>query len=153
MPSRSRAVAVAIISLCFTGTIPPVDSAVRTFNVPLTAAAELDLAHPATMPGDPDGSGTLKLSINLERRQVCYDFSLSGLDTPMMAHIHRGLPHHVGPSVVTLFTGMGSDELAKCIPWTNTRLAEIVAQPSNFYVNVYTTEFPDGALRGQLPAA
>jgi len=153
VPSPSRAFAVAITSLCLLGTSPPSDDVVRSFNVPLTGAAEGDLAHPVASLGDPDGAGTLKLSINLERKQVCYDFSLSGLDTPMMAHIHRGPPHHVGPSVVTLFTGMGSDELTKCIPWTNTRLAEIVAQPSNFYVNVYTTEFPDGALRGQLPAA
>jgi hypothetical protein len=102
--------------------------------------------------GDPDGYGTVKLSINLANQQVCYDFSLSLLSTPMMAHIHRGPPDRIGPSVVTLFTGMGSEDLARCIPWTNTRLAEIVARPSSFYVNVYTTEFPDGALRGQLSA-
>ena len=30
-------------------------------------------------------------------------------------------------------------------------LGAIVADPSSYYVNIYTTEFPDGALRGQLP--
>ena len=67
----------------------------------------------------------------------------------MMAHIHRGQPLQNGPSVVTLFTGMGG-ELENCRLWTNKQLAAIVADPSNYYVNVYTTEFPDGALRGQL---
>ena len=67
----------------------------------------------------------------------------------MMAHIHRGQPLRNGPSVVTLFTGMGG-ELEDCVLWTNKQLGAIAAEPANYYVNVYTTEFPDGALRGQL---
>jgi hypothetical protein len=35
-------------------------------------------------------------------------------------------------------------------PSTRSQLSEIVADPSRFYVSVDTTEFPDGALRGQL---
>ena len=150
MPSSYRLLAVAFTSLSLIGTKPP--DTFRTYTVPLTGAAETVLAYPLAGTGDPDGYGTLKLSIDLENKQVCYDFSLSRLSTPMMAHIHRAPPHRIGPSV-TLFTGMGSDDLVRCTPWTNTRLAEIVAQPSNFYVNVYTTEFPEGALRGQLAPA
>jgi hypothetical protein len=48
--------------------------------------------------------------------------------------------------VVTLFTGPDGD--LNCVAWTKERLAEIVSNASNFYVNLYTTEFP--ALRGQL---
>ena len=66
-----------------------------------------------------------------------------------MAHIHKGRPQHVGPSVVTLFTGPGVD-LRDCVPWTEKWLATITADPANFYVNVSTTEYPDGAVRGQL---
>ena len=29
-------------------------------------------------------------------------------------------------------------------------IQEIRSQPANYYVDVHTTEFPDGALRGQL---
>ena len=146
-PSARKIFAFIVAPLALVGATPPMNS--QTFIVPLSGAEE---SEPGAT-GDPDGYGTLKLSIDLDRKQVCYDFTLSKLATPMMAHIHRAPPHRIGPSVVTLFTGMGSDELVKCIPWTNTRLEEIVAQPSNFYVNVYTTEYPDGALRGQLPAA
>ena len=66
-----------------------------------------------------------------------------------MAHIHQGPPLRNGPPVVTLFTGPGGD-LADCVKWTHSQLAQIVADPANFYVSVETTEYPDGALRGQL---
>jgi hypothetical protein len=35
--------------------------------------------------------------------------------------------------------------------WTEKPLAEIVAAPSKFYVHLATTEYPEGAIRGQLP--
>jgi hypothetical protein len=66
-----------------------------------------------------------------------------------MAHIHRGPPLRNGPPVVTLFTGPGG-KLDDCVIWLHGQLAEIVANPSDFYVNFETTEFPDGALRGQI---
>ena len=52
-------------------------------------------------------------------------------------------------SLVTLFTGPGGN-LDDCLMWTEKWLSDIVANPSSFYVNLYTTEYPDGALRGQL---
>jgi len=62
---------------------------------------------------------------------------------------HAGPPLSNGPPVVTLFTGPGA-ALDGCVTWLHGQLAEIVANPSSFYVNIETTEFPDGALRGQL---
>jgi hypothetical protein len=99
--------------------------------------------------GDRDGSGSVKLTVDPAGKQICYDFDLSGLATPLMAHIHRAPPSRVGPSVVTLFTGPGVD-LDNCVMWREDALAEIVSDPSIFYVNLSTTEYPDGALRGQL---
>jgi hypothetical protein len=68
-----------------------------------------------------------------------------------MAHIHKAPAMSKGPTVVTLFTGPGAD-LDNCLIWTRKKLAEIVSDPSSFYVNLATTEFPDGAIRGQLRA-
>ena len=39
---------------------------------------------------------------------------------------------------------------AQCATADPALAAEIVANPSGFYVNVHTTPFPDGAIRGQL---
>ena len=118
-----------------------------TYTASLTGLEQVTSA--ARTAGDPDGAGMVRLTVDPERKRICYDFRLSGLSTPLMAHIHRGPAFRNGPSVVTLFTGPGGD-LDDCLDWTRERLAEIVSDPTNFYVNLATTEFPDGALRGQL---
>ena len=32
-------------------------------------------------------------------------------------------------------------------------IKKIIAKPENYYVNIHTVEFPDGAIRGQLELA
>ena len=121
----------------------------KNFTVPLTGQAESGPVQAAGLGGDMDARGVVELKVDLAKRQICYDFTLSDAATPLMAHIHKGPPHQDGPSVVTLFTGPGVD-LRDCVPWTEKWLAAITADPANFYVNVSTTEYPDGAVRGQL---
>ena len=78
---------------------------VTTFNVALSGAAETNLAHPLGGTGDISGSGSVILKVDPAKKQICYDFALSGLATPLMAHIHQGPPLSNGPPVVTLLTG------------------------------------------------
>lgn len=137
----------ALLSLAASTNLPQIGSASKLYIVPLTAAAEV--VEPASLTGDSDGAGTLLLTVDTEKARVCYDFTFSGLATPLMAHIHKGPALQNGPSVVTLFTGPGG-QLHDCLQWTDKWLTAIVADPAAFYVEVSTTEFPDGALRGQL---
>lgn len=150
---RSTAVAlITLASMALIGANAPTKPAfqnARTYVVSLTASAEAKDLQSLGLQGDMDGSGLVKLNVDPDMKQVCYDFALSNLATPLMAHIHKGSALRNGPSVVTLFTGPGGD-LDNCVIWSKKLLAEIVSNPSNFYVNLYTTEFPDGALRGQL---
>jgi hypothetical protein len=143
--------ALASVALIGAGaSATPILPAQTAYSVSLTGAAQVGAIDPSGSRGDIDGSGQVKLIIDPQRKQICYDFTLAGLSTPLMAHIHKGPASRNGPSVVTLFTGPEGD-LDDCVMWTRHRLAEIVANAPNFYVNLYTTEFPDGALRGQLP--
>jgi hypothetical protein len=121
----------------------------RTFVVPLSGHAHPPSRRLSGLAGDSDGSGLVKIQVDLHQKQICYDFSLSGVATPLMAHIHKAPALQDGPTVVTLFTGPGG-ELRDCLLWTDKWLAQIVTNPSDFYVNLYTTEYPDGAVRGQL---
>lgn len=138
---------VALVSASLPAGPATPDSA--TFMVPLSGLAERGFIQAPSLSGDLDGSGMVKLTVDSDRKHICYDFTLSGVATPLMAHIHKGAEMSNGPSVVTLFTGPGAD-LDGCLLWTEKWLTQIVANPSAFYVNLYTTEFPDGALRGQL---
>ena len=112
----------------------------KTYTVPLTSQARVNIVPSLGATGDVDGSGLVQLPVDPDHNQLCYDFRLSGLSTPLMAHIHR--------VSASQFTGPGGN-LHDCVLWTPNRLAEIVSDPSNFYVNLATTEFPDGAVRGQ----
>ena len=150
MLPRVEIALIPLVSLALigAGSAPPsLHGGRATYEVRLAGHEEVN--NLAGTAGDMDGSGRVQLTVDLDRKQVCYDFNVSGLSTPLMAHIHRGSAMNNGPSVVTLFTGPGAD-LDRCLAWTPKKLAEIVADPSNFYVNLATTEYPDGAVRGQL---
>lgn len=147
-----HAVALAIVAPFVLATATPAETgftSISTFEVILDGKAEVNDTDLPALAGDMDGSGSVKLTVDPTQEWICYDFTLDDVGTPLMAHIHRGPASANGPTVVTLFTGPGGD-LSDCMPWTDKWLNRIVANPSEFYVNLYTTEFPDGAVRGQL---
>jgi len=123
--------------------------AMEVFSVTLSPREQVDFAHPSGGTGDPDGSGSVKLTVMPVERQICYDFSLRGVDTPMMAHVHHGRPLQIGPPIVSLFTGPGASTEG-CASANTGQLAEMIADPTDYYVTLATTAYPDGALRGQL---
>lgn len=119
----------------------PALAATTKIQAPLTAAAEV--------PGPGKGSGTATLTFDSDKGQVCYMLMASGTDTPTMAHIHKGAAGVAGGVVVALAppaTGMSEG----CAPLAADALADIVAHPADYYVNVHTAAFPKGAMRGQL---
>jgi hypothetical protein len=128
----------------------PADPGMKTYTISLTGQAEVSTEKPTGGAGDLDASGSVTLKINPGKKQVCYDFDdLTGLATLAAAHIHQAPALQNGPIFIGLFTG-SDGKLEDCVAATSAQLAQIVAKPSNFYVNVHTSEFPAGAIRGQL---
>lgn len=153
MRANLAAAGILLAAPLLTGTAAtntPAEPPSQTFEVPLTAQAEDSDLHALHLAGDEDGSGQVELTVEPDTRRICYHFHVTGLATPLMAHIHKGAAHESGPSVVTLFTGPG--KMHDCLTWTQKWVDQIAAHPTGFYVNLYTTEFPEGALRGQLAA-
>jgi uncharacterized protein (TIGR03437 family) len=92
---------------------------------------------------------------------VSYDFSSAGTITAM--HIHRGAAGVNGPVVVpfaverTEVNGSGRLPVVQT-PFPSTAvpvatISDILANPSQFYYNVHSTDFPAGIMRGQLRRA
>ena len=68
-------------------------------------------------------------------------------------HIHVGGAGVNGPVVVTLFSGSTDRKLifqAARLQIDATTATAICANPAGYYVNYHTTDFPGGAIRGQL---
>ena len=101
--------------------------------------------------GDPVGTGTATVRLRAGQGQACFSFQVQNIALPAAgAHIHRGAAGTSGPIVVQL-TAPGSEGTASgCGPASRAIVRSILASPAGFYVNVHTTDFPGGAVRGQL---
>jgi len=117
--------------------------------------------------GDPNGSGEAYVfGIDGDATTLCYVIDvdkITGLQRraggPRAAHIHEGAAGTNGPVVVALAFPQGgqsadcvSESEAAFIPG-GTTVAEILANPADYYVNVHNGRYPAGALRGQLSVA
>ncbi|MDQ4134050.1 MAG: CHRD domain-containing protein [Actinomycetota bacterium] len=102
-------------------------------------------------PGDPDGTGTATVNLNVSEGEVCYEVAVQNLDQPTAMHIHEGEEGKSGDVVVTLTTPTATDTTTSgCTNEDLPLIARLAAQPDNFYVNVHTGTYPQGAVRGQL---
>jgi CHRD domain len=124
------------------------DDGGRPFSTTLTGAAEVP------GPGDPDATGTASVELNAGQNEVCFEESWANIDgTVFASHIHAGPAGVAGPVVVTLFTGAfsGTDSASGCVEGVSRDLIKAIVQdPSSYYINVHSTVFPAGAVRGQL---
>lgn len=102
-----------------------------------------------TFGGDEDGTGTARLRINPGRAEVCYTLTARMIDTATAAHIHEGPIGDNGPVVVN-FAPPVSGTSSGCVSVDAELAREIVREPGDYYVVVHTSDFPAGALRGQL---
>jgi hypothetical protein len=100
-------------------------------------------------PGDPDGVGTARISIDDATNRICTHFEVRNIGPVTAAHIHRGAAGVNGPPVIPLDAPDDNDS-DDCDDVDNDLLDEIRRTPSNFYVNVHTAEHPNGAIRGQI---
>jgi hypothetical protein len=128
---------------CATVEESAVDAVTPSYHAVLIGANEIG-------GGDPDGYAKAEVTISDKFDQVCYEISdLRGLDTVTMAHIHFGRAGTNGPPVLTL-TKSNEGRWQGCKDgkeWTQNR---INGNPADFYVNVHTVAYPNGAIRGQL---
>jgi hypothetical protein len=112
-------------------------------KVTLTGAAEVP------GPGNNDGGGTVQLTLNPEKNEVCYDLSVTKIDEATGAHIHEGAVGKDGPVKVSLDAPKGGS-VKGCKVADAAVVKDIMANPANYYVNVHNAAYPKGAVRGQL---
>ena len=114
-----------------------VDAALIAFTANLTGAQEVP------GPGDPDGSGLALLNFNGATNMVHWLIALQNVDPLTAAHIHAAPPGVAGPVVID-FSGSLIGSVV------DSDVAGVIANPTNFYVNVHNAAFPAGAVRGQI---
>jgi CHRD domain-containing protein len=117
----------------------------RPLSAELTGAAEIP------GPGDPNGSGTVHLTLNQGQGTVCFNLEWNGLRGAVTAaHIHEAPAGVAGPVVVPLFTTPRASPEEGCVQADPALIKDIRKNPDEYYVNLHNAEFPAGAIRGQL---
>ena len=129
-----------------------------TFNVTVTGAQE-----PGGT-GDPDATGSATLELSPGAREVCYEISWVDIgntadDRVWGGHIHVGPVGVNGDIFIHLFGGppasmntnfLGTGGTSGCVDAPSSAIAQIIASPSDYYVNIHSNDYPGGAIRGQL---
>lgn len=116
-----------------------------TFTTTLTGAAE------RPNPGDPDGTGTATIMLFPGKSMICWEIEVSGITLPASAaHIHEAPVGEPGPVVVPLSAPDESGFASGCTSVDRQEILDILQDPEEYYVNVHNSDYPAGALRGQL---
>jgi CHRD domain len=121
------------------------------------AAATTDVGLVATLtgtaePGGGDRDGRGAAYVLVTSTKICYGLVVNSVAKPTAAHIHRGRTGVNGPIVLPLRTPTAGNhgQSGGCVSGTSTLRSQLKSTPTQFYVNVHNTAFPNGAIRGQL---
>lgn len=99
-----------------------------------------------TPPGDTDGWGFVRITIDDVSNRLCGDLEVRSLGRVTTAQVFRG---DDATPVVRLERPSDNDSY-DCITIGDALGDEILANPGAFFVEVATEEFPEGAIRGPL---
>jgi CHRD domain len=129
----------------------------------VTLTARLEGAQEVP-PADRDAMGNAVIKIDVNAGTVCFDATFDRVGTPNRGHIHKAPAGENGPIVVPFFELRPGDapvtdprhdalergRLKDCVTADPALLADIVAHPELYYVNLHNTRYPGGAFRCQL---
>jgi hypothetical protein len=140
--------AVGIASAGHTNTVLEAD---------LNGRNEVSSAGSNRIAGDPNGRGEAYVfGIDGDSTTLCYVLLVDKIEPAMAAHIHKGEAGSNGPVVVNL-AAPGDGNAADCLTEGEAgkfvgdqTVADILANPGSYYVNVHNPDYPGGAIRGQL---
>jgi hypothetical protein len=169
MSNRIRIVAAAGVGVVAGLVLGPVQSAMAghtntLLEAQLTGRSQVPADGSRGMVGDPNGRGEAYVfGIDGDPTTLCYVLTVDKVaelelapGNGRAAHIHRGAEGTNGPVEVNLAwpqDGQAADCLTEGEAGKGLDPGEvqaILADPQGYYVNVHNTEYPNGAVRGQL---
>ena len=153
---RRRAIRAGIVAAVFATSLfaAATANAFYQWNVAMDGAQQCA----SKLPCDPDGTGTAVITADPGNNSICGTFTWSNVSGPVgFGHIHEarpGQPENVG-FTINLFgpptnpNGFQSGTTG-CTIVPGAVLDQMAQKASFFMVTIHNTEFPGGAIRGQL---
>lgn len=137
---------IRYLALAFAVLLAAQNAAAATivFVVQLDGKQEVD-AMGTPGQGDLNGSGTAAFLIDDVNLTITWAIAVNGIDLPLTgAHLHNAAAGANGPIHVDFNGQLVGSVLA------DSDLASVLANPSQWYVNLHNTAYAPGAIRGQL---
>ncbi|MGH3656730.1 MAG: CHRD domain-containing protein [Micromonosporaceae bacterium] len=115
--------------------------------------------------GDRGGYGFARITLDEAEERACYFIGWEELEGDVTAaHLHNAPRGHNGPHAIDFFNDRHFDGQRDgafgCVRVTDDRhkrgmsarekIRDIIDNPEDFSINIHTTRFKDGAIRGQL---
>lgn len=100
--------------------------------------------------GDIDGVAKAEVRIDEGKQELCSKIEANYIDQATSAQIHYAPKGSTGVVVVSLPIPDSQGKSEGCAEVDEGLLRNINDNPQNYYVNIYTNSYPDGAIRGQL---
>jgi hypothetical protein len=123
----------------------------RALFAVLTGRKEVD-ADGRRGAGDLNGRGSFTAIVDGD--QLCFGITVKNLGAaPVAAHIHGPARPNQNAGIVVALTAPSSGDpgaSSGCVTVEPTVARAILKKPHRYYANVHTTQFPGGAVRGQL---
>jgi hypothetical protein len=139
---------VAAVAVILTPMLPDAIPQRQTTQADTMLVAMLSGSENVGRAGPPAAMGHATINLRPMSSEVCYNVVIKGI-TGNAVHIHKAPKGQNGPVSVP-FTAPKDTITTGCAKVDATTMTDIGSNPTMFYVNVHTTEFPQGAIRGQL---
>ena len=134
---------VALVG-CATLEEAAVQAVSKTHNATLTGAEVV------TSGGDRDGYATAQLSVSDELDQICYDVNdIRNLAPITSLTINRAPRGRTGPAILRVDRANEGD-WKNCVSKSEWLEQSFEYSPGAYYIQISTTEYPNGAIRGQF---
>ena len=140
-------IALSVLSVGVTAAVASAAPTSKTFAI--TARGSNEMGKGDSMSAA-YASGTI--TVNTAKHDVCYEITTHDLKNITMSHIHLGKKGIEGKVVVYLnvkdfnLKNMGH----ACVNVPAAVAKQIFSNPANYYLNVHTKQYPNGAVRAQL---
>jgi hypothetical protein len=149
-PAPAAAAATAATGVASASSLP-VNRKPLFLSATLSGRNEVPVAGGPAV-GDPDGSA--RGLVEIKGTRVTFAFSWRGITAPTLGHIHQGTAGINGGVKVPLFTTAmpaTATAAAGSVSVDDPNLVKAIrSDPTGFYLNLHSSEFPGGAVRGQL---
>ncbi|MDQ2997951.1 MAG: CHRD domain-containing protein [Chloroflexota bacterium] len=145
-----KLIPLALVLIALLAVVSTASAGGRPFSTSLSGAEEFNPVTGTLGAGDPDASGFARITLNQGQGEICIEATVSNTSSLVGAHIHAAPAGSNGPVVVNFSSLIAGNTISGCVSVDSDLVKAIRQNPQGYYINVHSTEYPAGAVRGQL---